>query len=104
MKFIGNIYLWLTLGSILAVTGGDALYRDYNPDSKEAQQAAGERRDEGESSTLFDPYLDGFFIARVLGGGWCATPEQAFDSDRLPHTGQQRNRRRAIALRLSLLL
>lgn len=72
MKFIRNIYLWLAMGSLVVVVGGDALYRDYNPNSKEALQAAEERRTEGESSTLLDPYLAGFFTAVVLGGGWYA--------------------------------
>lgn len=72
MRFLRNIYLWLILGSVLVVVGGDALYRDYNPNSKEALQAAEERRAEGESSTLLDPYLAGFFTAVVLGGGWYA--------------------------------
>jgi hypothetical protein len=72
MKFIRNIYFWLALGSVVVVIGGDALYRDYSPNSKEAMQAAEERRAEGESSTLLDPYLAGFFTAVVLGGGWYA--------------------------------
>jgi hypothetical protein len=66
MKFLRNIYFWLALGSVVVVIGGDALYRD----SKEAIQAAEERRAEGESSTLLDPYLAGFFTAVVLGGFW----------------------------------
>jgi cytochrome c biogenesis protein CcdA len=70
MKFIRNIYFWLALGSVVVVIGGDALYRDYNPNSKEAQQAAEERSTEGESPTLLDPYLAGFFTAVVLGGCW----------------------------------
>jgi hypothetical protein len=70
MRFLRNIYFWLALGSVVVVIGGDALYRGYNPNSKEAQQAAEERRAEGESSTLLDPYLTGFFTAVVLGGFW----------------------------------
>jgi hypothetical protein len=72
MRFLRSIYFWLVLGSVVVVIGGDALYRDYSPNSKETIQAAEERRAEGESSTLLDPYLAGFFTAVILGGGWYA--------------------------------
>lgn len=70
MKFVRNIYLWLALGSVVVVICGDAMYRDYNPNSRETRQAAEERQAEGESQTVLDPFLGGFFTAVVLGGCW----------------------------------
>ena len=70
MKFIRNVYFWLVLGSVVVVIGGDALYHDYNPKSKEALRPLRSEELRVNLQPFSDPYLAGFFTAVVLGGFW----------------------------------
>lgn len=79
MRLFRNIYLWLALGSLVIVIGGDILsMRNYHYlPSKEDRAAQAEveqeRADEGKSTDLPDPYISGFITAVILGGFWWAT-------------------------------
>lgn len=78
MKFLRNVYFWMALGSIAVVIIGDMMSMQgyYRRETKEDQEAQEERRAEGKSTMLPDPYISGFVTAVILGGFWIAVIHQ----------------------------